>query len=49
MAGMGDQRYLQYLDSIESFLKNDKSRQFSIDHFSETLVREILNGLSHRQ
>ena len=48
MTGMSDKRYSQYLNSIESFLKSDKSRQFSTDHFSETLVRVILNGSCRR-
>ena len=34
--------YLNYLNNIENFLKSDKFYLFSIEYFTDTLIKEIV-------
>ena len=43
MKAMTDAEYLSRLDAIESFLKSEKGRKFSIEYFAETLAEELAN------
>jgi hypothetical protein len=40
---MPDERYLRYLEAIESFLTSDRATPFSCDFFAETLLKGVLN------
>jgi alpha(1,3/1,4) fucosyltransferase len=39
---MDDDTYLEYLENIDLFLNSDKSRQYSIKYFTDTVIANIL-------
>ena len=40
---MADEEYLKYLENIETYLNSKQIRQFSVQHFADSVVEEILN------
>lgn len=47
MITMTDERYIEYLDDMETFLNSDKSNQYSAEYFADTIVSETLKGLNN--
>ncbi|WP_137170452.1 glycosyltransferase family 10 [Marinomonas sp. FW-1] len=43
---MSKDTFDRYLDSIDSFLKSEKSDQFRADYFANTIVNEMIEGVS---
>ena len=44
IANMSEERYMEYLNSIEGFLESDRSRPFKAETFAKTIVEEVLEG-----
>lgn len=40
ISSIGDDEYVEYLNNIENFLRSKKAQQFSVEYFSEIIVRE---------
>lgn len=41
---ISDEKYLKYLENIETFLKSDKAYPFSSEYFANTIIKTILDA-----